>query len=295
MIMGGPAAAHIFHVGVIVMKNGLTGLKNIIWAAAILAALLALLIGMVFAMSTSYKGERDSGTMTLGETVKREKKSADGVDAGLDAASAVLRELPATQKNTLESVFGMTFLIDRTVLGLRTYCENYGDGVTSSIWTDGNTGLSAYDAADTPIIFVDGSLITPPNAAMISKPKTLVIYLGGDKLADTGELDFIDGYTRLINELRDASPNTQIIVCSIASVSTNYQGGDGLTPELIARANEWIRQVCLNTGVWYADIASILNDDAGYLSDAYLTPDGRSVAAAGIALIVDYFRFHGVS
>lgn len=293
--MGGPAAAHIFHVGVIMMKNGLTGLKNFIWAAAILAALLALLIGMVFAMSTSYKGERDSGTMTLGETVKREKKSADGVDAGLDAASAVLRELPATQKNTLESVFGMTFLIDRTVLGLRTYCENYGDGVTSSIWTDGNTGLSAYDAADTPIIFVDGSLITPPNAAMISKPKTLVIYLGGDKLADTGELDFIDGYTRLINELRDASPNTQIIVCSIASVSTNYQGGDGLTPELIARANEWIRQVCLNTGVWYADIASILNDDAGYLSDAYLTPDGRSVAAAGIALIVDYFRFHGVS
>ena len=295
MIMGGPVAAHIFHVGVIVMKNGLTGLKNFIWAAAILAALLALLIGMVFAMSTSYKGERDSGTMTLGETVKREKKSADGVDAGLDAASAVLRELPATQKNTLESVFGMTFLIDRTVLGLRTYCENYGDGVTSSIWTDGNTGLSAYDAADTPIIFVDGSLITPPNAAMISKPKTLVIYLGGDKLADTGELDFIDGYTRLINELRDASPNTQIIVCSIASVSTNYQGGDGLTPELIARANEWIRQVCLNTGVWYADIASILNDDAGYLSDAYLTPDGRSVAAAGIALIVDYFRFHGVA
>ena len=84
-------------------------------------------------------------------------------------------------------------------------------------------------------------------------------------------------------------------VFSIASVSTNYQGGDGLTPELIARANEWIRQVCLNTGVWYADIASILNDDAGYLSDAYLTPDGRSVAAAGIALIVDYFRFHGVS
>lgn len=293
--MGGPAAAHIFHVGVIMMKNGLTGLKNFIWAAAILAALLALLIGMVFAMSSSYKGERDSGTMTLGETVKREKKSADGVDAGLDAASAVLRELPATQKNTLESVFGMTFLIDRTVLGLRTYCENYGDGVTSSIWTDGNTGLSAYDAADTPIIFVDGSLITPPNAAMISKPKTLVIYLGGDKLADTGELDFIDGYTRLINELRDASPNTQIIVCSIASVSTNYQGGDGLTPELIARANEWIRQVCLNTGVWYADIASILNDDSGYLSDAYLTPDGRSVAAAGIALIVDYFRFHGVS
>ena len=277
------------------MKNGLTGLKNFIWAAAILAALLALLVGMVFAMSSRYKGERDSGTMTLGETVRREKKSGGEVDAGLDSAPATLRELPATQKSSLEAVFGMTFLVDKTVMGLRTYCENYGDGAVSSIWTDANTGLTAFDAADTPIIFVDGSLITPPNAAMISKPKTLVIYLGGDNLANTGEMDFIEGYTLLINSIRDSSPNTEIIVCSIASVSSNYQGGDGLTPEMIARANDWIRQVCINTDAWYADLASILNDDNGYLSDAYLTPDGRSVAAAGIALIVDYFRFHGVS
>ena len=276
------------------MKNGLSGFKNIIWAIAIFAALLALLVGMVFSMSRSYKGERDSGTMTLGEPLRREKKSADA-DAGLDAAPATLRELPATQKSSLEAVFGMTFLIDRTVIGLRTYCENYADGAAYYIWTDGGTGLTAFDAADTPIIFVDGSLITPANAAMISKPKTVVIYLGGDNLANTGEMDFIEGYSLLINSIRDSSPNTQIIVCSIASVSSNYQGGDGLTPEMVSRANDWIRQVCINTGAWYADLASILNDDNGYLSDAYLMPDGRSVAAAGIALIVDYFRFHGLS
>ena len=105
------------------MKNGLSGLKNFIWAAAILAVLLALLVGMVFAMSAGFQGERDSGTMTLGETVRREKNTS-GVDGGLDAAPAVLRELPATQKSTLEAVFNMTFLVDKTVMGLRTYCEN---------------------------------------------------------------------------------------------------------------------------------------------------------------------------
>lgn len=277
------------------MKNGLTGFKNFIWAAAILVTILALLVGMVFAMSSRYNGERDSGTMTLGETVRREKKTGSGIDAGLDVPAATLRELPAAQKSTLEAVFGMTFLVDKTVSGLRTYCENYADGVSSSIWMDANTGLSAVDAADTSIIFVDGSLITPANAAMISKPRTVVIYLGGDNLANTGEMDFISGYTRLISSIRDASPSTQIIVCSIASVSSNYQGGDGLTPEMLVRANDWIRQVCVDTGAWYADIASLLNDDNGYLSDSYLMPDGRSVAAAGIALIVDYFRFHGVS
>ena len=274
------------------MKNKLAGLKNMIWAVGILAVLLALLVGMIFAMSAGYKGERDSGTMTLGENAPRRKTG--GPDAGVESAPAVLRELPATQKASLESVFGMTFLVDRTVIGLRTYCENYGEGAASTIWTDGGSGLTAIDAADTPIIFVDGSLITPANAAMISKPKKLVIYLGGDGLAETGEMDFIEGYTLLVNSIRNSSPNTEIILCSIASVSSNYQGGDGLTPELIARANGWIRQVCLNTGAWYADIASILNDKNGYLSDAYLMPDGRSVAAAGIALVVDYFRFHGI-
>ena len=63
----------------------------------------------------------------------------------------------------------------------------------------------------------------------------------------------------------------------------------------MARANAWIRQVYIQTGTWYADLASLLNDSNGYLSDAYLMPDGRSIAPAGIAIIVDYFRFHGVN
>ena len=123
----------------------------------------------------------------------------------------------------------------------------------------------------------------------------MVLYLGSDGLADTTEQDFINGYVGLVKSIREASPNTVLICCSIASISSNYQGSDGLTPELVAKANAWIRQVCIQTGAWYADIASLLNDSNGYLSDAYLMPDGRSIATAGIAIVVDYFRFHGVS
>ena len=141
-------------------------------------------------------------------------------------------------------------------------------------------------------MFVDGSLIRAADAAMVTRPKTMVLYLGGDGLAETTQQEFIDGYTRLIESIREASPSTKIIVCSIGSISSNYQGSDGLTTQLIAGANAWIRQVCVNTGAYYADIASIVNDQYGYLSDTFLTPDGRSIAAAGIALIVDYFRIH---
>ena len=276
------------------MKNKLSGLQNILWAIGILAVGLALLVGLVVSMSARYEGERLSGTMTLGEGVQREKRGA--ADSGLDAAPVgELMPLPEIKKVPLDEVLTTTFLCDKTLLGLRSYIETYGDGAIASIWTDNGSGFYAAKGAESQIVFVDGSLVTPSNAAMITKPRKMVLYLGGDGLADTTEQDFIAGYVALINSIREASPNTVLICCSIASISSNYQGSDGLTPELVAKANAWIRQVCIQTGAWYADIASLLNDSNGYLSDAYLMPDGRSIAAAGIAIVVDYFRFHGVS
>ena len=274
------------------MKSRLSNVKNLIWATAILICLLALLLGLVFSMSRKSQGERADGTIVLGQ-IDRRKTAADVGIAGLDSPSAkTLIPLPENSKGNLESVFAMTFLCDKTIMGLRNYAAQYADGLTAQIWTDNGGGLRAKDAAESPIVFVDGSLIRAADAAMVTRPKTMVLYLGGDGLAETTKQEFIDGYTRLIESIRSASPNTKIIVCSIGSISSNYQGGDGLTTQLIASANAWIRQICVDTGAYYADIASIVNDQYGYLSDTFLTPDGRSIAAAGIALIVDYFRFH---
>ena len=274
------------------MKIGLSGIKNMIWALGILVVLLALLVALVFSFSQKHSGERESGTMVLGETVRKDAKSKDGVDGGMTYVGQ-LNELPSSQKQGLEYVFGMTFLTDKTLNGLISYSANYGD-TPATLWTDDGGGLTAADAADTPIRFVDGSLITPANAAMISQPKRLVIYLGADGLAEATRESFIEGYELLINSIRSNSPNTVVIVCSIASVSNNYQGNDGLTPAHVRQANEWIRQVCVDTGALYADLASFLNDDNGQLKDEYLMPDGRSIALAGITAVVDYFRLHAV-
>ena len=272
------------------MKSRLSNAKNLIWATAILICLLALLLGLVFSMSRKSQGEREEGTIVLGQ-IERQKKTAELSAAGMESAPTLI-PLPESSKGSLESVFGMTFLCDKTILGLRNYATQYADGLTAQIWTDNGSGLRAKDAAESPIVFVDGSLIRAADAAMVTRPKTMVLYLGGDGLAETTQQEFIDGYIRLIESIREASPSTKIIVCSIGSISSNYQGSDGLTTQLIAGANAWIRQVCVNTGAYYADIASIVNDQYGYLSDTFLTPDGRSIAAAGIALIVDYFRIH---
>ena len=273
------------------MKNRASNTRNLLWAVGILLCLVAMLVALIFAMSQKNAGNRADGTLVLGH-IERGEKPVDVDLAGLESAANQLMPVPETKKGNLEDVFGMTFLLDKTLMGLRSYVTNYGDGVNAQIWTDDGSGLMAKNAAESPIVFVDGSLITPSNAAMVTRPRTVLLYLGGDGLADTTEQEFTDGYTRLINSIREASPSTNIIVCSIGSISSNYQGGDGLSPQLIASANSWIRQVCTDTGAYYADIAAIVNDEHGFLSDEFLTPDGRSIAAAGIALIVDYLRCH---
>ena len=273
------------------MKNRASNTRNLLWAVGILLCLVAMLVALIFAMSQKNTGNRADGTLVLGH-IERGEKPVDVDLAGLESTANQLMPVPETKKGNLEDVFGMTFLLDKTLMGLRSYVTNYGDGVNAQIWTDDGSGLMAKNAAESPIVFVDGSLITPSNAAMVTRPRTVLLYLGGDGLADTTEQEFTDGYTRLINSIREASPSTNIIVCSIGSISSNYQGSDGLSPQLIASANSWIRQVCTDTGAYYADIAAIVNDEQGFLSDEFLTPDGRSIAAAGIALIVDYLRCH---
>ena len=121
-----------------------------------------------------------------------------------------------------------------------------------------------------------------------------MIYLGSDQLSGTTAENFISGYTALIQSVQSSSPNTKIICCSIGSVTASYAGSDGLSSELIAQANDWIKQVCTSTGVYYADLASVLNDDEGHLIAEYAAEDGRSISAAGINKVMDYFRMHGI-
>lgn len=277
------------------MKNSLSGVKNLIWALAIFVSLLALLVGLVFSVATRYYGDRMEGTLVLGQGVSVSKDS--GVDnfVAQPGASGSVMELPATQDNGIEAVFNFTYLCDSTITGINDYSSHYGGNATAQIWTDNGSGLAAASAATTQIVYPgDGSMVTPSNAAMVSQPKRLVIYIGADGLSGTSEDSFKAGYTQLIKSIHSASSETKIICCSIASVGSAYPGTDGLSKELIAEANLWIRDICIENGTYFADLASLLNGDDGYLKAEFTAPDGRTLSSAGIARLVEYFRYHGV-
>ena len=169
-----------------------------------------------------------------------------------------------------------------------------GGGANAIMWADSGTGIPASAAADTEVLLNDGSLVTPSKAAAIYQPKRLVIYIGTDGLGTASQESFTAGYKKLISSVQAASSSTTIICCSLASVSSSYPGVDGVTSAKIAEANGWIKQICMDTGVYYADLASLLNGSDGYISDEFVTPDGKTISYAGIGKIVEYFRYHCV-
>ena len=63
------------------MKSRLSNAKNLIWATAILICLLALLLGLVFSMSRKSQGEREEGTIVLGQ-IERQKKNSRTLRGG---------------------------------------------------------------------------------------------------------------------------------------------------------------------------------------------------------------------
>ncbi|HIR85709.1 MAG TPA: SGNH/GDSL hydrolase family protein [Candidatus Limivicinus faecipullorum] len=281
------------------MNNGISGLKNIIWAFAIVVSLAALVIGLIVTMVLRYNGEAPDGTMYLGDAgpssgLEDPLSDDSGIDGG-QSSSGGLMELPNSQDTGLEYLFNLSFLCDNSFSAVNSFGANFGSTASSQVWLPAGGTLAAANASSTSIIYPqDGSEKTPGDAAGLYEPSRLVIYLGSDQLSGTTAENFISGYTALIQSVQSSSPNTKIICCSIGSVTAAYAGSDGLSSELIAQANDWIKQVCTSTGVYYADLASVLNDDEGHLIAEYAAEEGRSISAAGINKVMDYFRMHGI-
>ena len=71
------------------MKDKLSNFKNLLWAAAIMLCLLAMLVGLIFSMSQKSQGERADGTITLGQ-IERVKKTKGSDIVGLESAVKTL-------------------------------------------------------------------------------------------------------------------------------------------------------------------------------------------------------------
>ena len=269
------------------MFDRITGLKNILWAIGIVLCLVALFVGFVFSAVTPYHGDADPRTPNL-NTIKEEKGTVDVDSLTFVEPDGELHELRQTTDAGEDYIRSAVFLTDSIMIAMRDQSLTGGD-----VWSSESGSLPMGNIATWNILYSDGSKISPADACMVTKPARLFIAVGSDGLDKLSRDDFINGYTGLIRSIQRVSPETQIVCCSISPLAEGYDVPDDLDNGVIANANDWLREVCLNTGVYFADTASALTS-GGVLDPQYAAANNRSLNTAGAQAVLGYLRTHAI-
>ena len=281
------------------MQGKLTTIKNLAWALAIVVTLLALLLGLLFAAFSRYDGEMERPTVQLGaaKTASGTAQGSDPADpdAPVQSSTGRLIRLGETADAGQAYIDSLTFLCDSTTAGLLEYSMLSGGSASTQVWCGETGSLPVGTLANCLIKYPnDGSVISPAEAAMVSKPGILMLCIGQDGLMDVDQEGFVANYEALIRSIQAASPKTVIVCCSIPFVGAGYSGTDGLTPDAISWANDWVQQVCIETGVYFCDVANAMRDSTNVLTSGFTTANNKTLNRAGLSFYLQYLRTHAV-
>ena len=263
------------------------------WTLFIVLSLIAIVVGLLFATFTKYYGGKQDYSMTIQSNSGKNSSTVNDladVGQGTTSARGALNQLTETEDAGADYVNSIIFLCDSTFIGLR----DLSIVDASQVWGSSSGSLPIDKLLEQNIKFPnDGSEISPENAAMVIKPKILVIAIGTDNLASTDEDTFISNYNTLIRNIRLASPDTQIICCGLPSISEEYSGKDGLTVSIMSDGNDWIKLVCRDTGAYFLDVQEALSESVQLLA-RYASSNGRSLNRAGLQTFLEYLRTHAI-
>ena len=268
------------------MPGKISGKANLIWSVSIVISLVALIVGFFIAAVQPFYAVESPKAPTVKDPGRIIEQS--GTVIINEGSSAMPDTLEATGDAGQIYLDSLVFMCDSVNAGIYEKLSSY----QVLCGADGSIPVGALSTSN--IRYHDGSEITVPGAMMVMKPKILVLCIGSDGLMEISNENFTASYTKLINDVRSASPQTQVICCSIPPLAAGYKGEDKLTNDKVSKANGWLQQVCIDTGAYYADTASAVTGAGAVLDPAYAQSDGKTLNADGAAQIIDYLRNHAL-
>lgn len=201
--------------------------------------------------------------------------------------------LPRTEDAGQSYVDNITFLCDSPFYWLKLY-GLLSDGYdTTQIWT-GPEGtmtlgfLRGFEILDP----VDNELRTISETAALRRPPMMLITVGINGVALWDEEEFKAEYVWLIDEIRQASPDTEILLQSILPIAPTYAHWGMITNASITAANAWILEVAEECGLHYLDTFSVLVGEDGNIRPELVRDDGLHANDEGLKLALEYIRTH---
>jgi hypothetical protein len=136
-----------------------------------------------------------------------------------------------------------------------------------------------------------GEELTVAEAAARVKPAFLVVTLGidyGVYYYRNEPLKFAFYYGKLVDGIRAASPDTEIILQSVYPVGRESAV---ITPEMVRKANETVKRVAEERGLFFLDTYPLLVDKEGYLAPEYCSSaDGIHLTRAAYEVVLSHMK-----
>ena len=138
-------------------------------------------------------------------------------------------------------------------------------------------------------------------AAKRKKPKYILLTFGLNGAVaniSKGSKYFTDCYEKLINTIREASPETVVILQSCFPVAENMDMSNfsidvSMLNQYIDIINGWTMELAKELSLGYLNTTEILKDENGFLYPEYQSGDGYHLTKDAYLKILEYIRTHG--
>lgn len=249
-----------------------------IWAIVLLAAAVAVLVGIYFARQNNFWGLGSAPDDTI---VPNVITPAEETSATKNTEETTLSTTSVTTETTTETETSISLNEEIPT----EYDKEFFDSVLM-VGDSLSVGFVNYGYLNTENVFAQVGL-TPASVmtaeingetvyakAQTLSPKHICIMLGTNGLSYLSEDYMAEKMGEFIDELRLICPDAEIAIISIPPVTEVHESEKPEKIENITNYNTHIAKVAEDKSAAYIDIFTLLKDENGYLADHYAENDG---------------------
>lgn len=220
-----------------------------------------------------------------------------------DGATAYAQALlPEGQDAGEEYIDSFIFLGESTTYHLKSRGVLKGGTDTHQVWSNklGTINLDATIESLEVVYPQTGEQLPLAEALRRSRPERILLTFGLNGAVDKirrGEEYFKACYLSLINVIREASPDTDIILQSCFPIGRNMDMSaytvDATTLNgYIDTINSWTLRLATREGLKYLNTSEVLRDSNGFLKAEYSSEDSYHLNTEAYRAILFYIRTH---
>ena len=238
------------------------------------------------------ESEEDSAKITSAAESSNESKELEKV---------FLEQSTDAGQNYIDSFI---FLGESTTFHLKSRGVLSGGTETKQVWAPkSGTLMLDQSTSECRIVYPEtNEELDLHDALALKHPKYILLTFGlngAGRTVSKGAEYFKTCYKKLTNTIRDASPNTKIILQSCFPVAKNmdmsaYSINYLELNKYIDTLNEWTRELADDNGYGYLNTSEILKNEEGALRDELQVGDGYHLTRAAYEEILYYIRTHAL-